>query len=508
MHQLRLLGRRFVRTGELGDRAKCYTCKMSDDRAGWNERTTGIRSMLRARVVYAVFALLAAGCPQTDFPPERRPNLLLITLDTTRADHCSLYGYEHDTTPNLRALAEDATRFDLAYAPASSTGPTHATIFTSLAPLEHGLVKNGLALAEAQDTLAEHLARDGYEAAAFVSSFVLDEKFGFAQGFADYDDEFKRADASLGVENWVGFEVTGGFDRRADATTDQSIEWLRARSSEEPFFLFVHYFDPHSPYEPPASFSSRFATPGPSSESSESINSRYDGEIAFTDEQLGRLLAELKSLNLFDDTLIVVTGDHGEGLGHHGHITHGLYIYEEALRVPLLIRRPGGDEAGGRRVIGAPVILTDLAPTILDLLAVGRDGSAFDGDGWAPAIAGDAALEAEPALYFQTDRLLSTRRVRSMQNDVSSDWATGEKFGLRQGRWKYIEDWQHHARELFDLTTDPGELTNLASARPLLAATLARQLGEWREAHTLRAVTPVPMSEYDIERLRALGYVE
>jgi len=451
----------------------------------------------------ALFALLVLVCACSDAESGPAPNLLLITLDTTRADHCSVHGYERDTTPELRRLAEQGARFDRAYAPSPSTAPTHASIFTSLHPLEHGLVKNGLRLDGRFDTLAERLARRGYETAAFVSSFVLNRKFGFAQGFDVYDDKFERKDASVWwVERWWGFEVPEGFDRRADETTMRANRWLIHREGDRPFFLFVHYFDPHAPYDPPERFASRFRGEGPQG-SVDEVVSRYDAEIAFADAQIGRLLETVKHLGIAEETLIVVAGDHGEGLAQHGHMYHGDYIYEEAVRVPLVFRWPG--RILPARVIEAPVQVNDLTPTILDLLGI--PGTNLEGRTLAPALVGDAGLDAEHPLYFQTDRQLSSQRFRYLDSTVGSDWSIGERFGIRLGRWKYSEDWGRESQELFDLAEDPEESRNLALELPDRTAELSRRLREWRRSDTAAAATSARMSEDDIARLRALGYV-
>jgi arylsulfatase A-like enzyme len=469
-----------------------------DVAAGFGGRVDVISGLGRC----ALFALLVLVCACSDSERGPAPNLLLITLDTTRADHCSVHGYERDTTPELRSLAEQGTRFDRAYAPSPSTAPTHASIFTSLHPLEHGLVKNGLRLDDRFDTLAERLARRGYETRAFVSSFVLNRKFGFAQGFDAYDDKFETSDASLRVDRWEGFTVLGGFDRAADETTTRANRWLIHRERERPFFLFVHYFDPHNPYDPPEPFASRFRGEGPKG-SVDEIVSRYDGEIAFADAQIGRLLETIDHLGIAENTLIVVTGDHGEGLSQHGQMYHGVEVYEEAVRIPLVFRWPG--RILPMRVIEAPMQLNDLTPTLLDLLEIPRTD--LEGRTLAPALVGDADLDAEHPLYFQTDRAISSQRFRYLDSTVGSDWTIGERFGIRRGRWKYIEDWGRESQELFDLAEDPGELRNLATELPGRTAELSRWLREWRGSDTAAPAASARMTEEDIARLRVLGYV-
>jgi arylsulfatase A-like enzyme len=201
----------------------------------------------------------SSGC--STVPGAKGPNVLMISIDTLRQNHCSAYGYERDTTPNLRLLAEEGARFDLAYAPSSSTAPSHATMFTSLYPVTHQVLKQGQTLAQGDYTLAEHLNAQGYQTAAVVASFVMAVKFGFAQGFTFYDDDFKASTATIHRRYWKG--QPDFIDQHAIETTRKAIHWLkRKRSGEHPFFLFVHYFDPHAPYVPPEPFASRFAPPG------------------------------------------------------------------------------------------------------------------------------------------------------------------------------------------------------------------------------------------------------
>jgi arylsulfatase A-like enzyme len=236
-------------------------------------------------------------------------------MDTVRRDRCSVYGYKRDTTPNLSMFAEQGASFDLAYAPMSTTGPSHATMFTSLYPIAHGVVKNGLKLSQEHDTVAKHLNTHGYQTAAVVGSFVLDSKFGYAQGFSSYDDDFELAKSTAPKSHWKGPRLDKGFDRRADDTTQRAIDWLKKqRRSTHSFLLFVHYFDPHDPYVPPEPFLSQFAPDKKHPTRLENEIGWYNGEIAFTDHEIGKLLEVLKQMGAEEDTLVVITSDHGEGL--------------------------------------------------------------------------------------------------------------------------------------------------------------------------------------------------
>jgi arylsulfatase A-like enzyme len=427
-----------------------------------------------------------------------RPNIVLISLDTVRRDHCSVYGYERDTTPNLAVFAEQGTSFDLAYAPTSTTGPTHATVFTSLHPIAHGILKNGHVLSGEYETLAEIFRTAGYQTASIASSFVLHSKFGYAQGFAHYDDDFPSSESTVKLQGWEGHHIEEAFDRRAYYATNRAIRWLKEqRDPDRPFFLFAHYFDPHNPYTPPDVFARRFAPKEAVEDSLEKNIGLYDGEIAFTDQEVGNLLSALEWMELEDETLVVIFSDHGEGLMDHGYMYHGVHIYEEMVRVPLLFRWPEHVPQG--RVIGAPVGLVDLAPTILDLAGVESKGESFQGKSLASSICGEASLDPERPIYLY--------RRHYEESDELGIWVKGEKFGIRKGNWKYIEGREENTNELFNLKTDPGEKTNLYGTAPEKAAELASHLQQWISAQMRSRSVQGRISEQDLSRLRKIGYV-
>jgi arylsulfatase A-like enzyme len=450
------------------------------------------------RVLWTLLVALAACSPRGASGP---PALLLISLDTTRSDHLSVYGYPRQTSPQLDALARQGVRFAAAYAASASTGPSHATLFTSLHPLRHGVVKNGLRLAEERETLAERLRAHGFQTAAVVSCFVLGAKFGFAQGFDLYDDEFAPGEATVTTSKWDGHEVPGSFDRRGDHTTRRALHWLReGRDPARPFFLFVHYFDPHLSYAPPEPFATRFEAELPATASRlDRLIARYDGEIAFADHAVGELLGGLEELGLADSTLVIVSGDHGEGLMQHGMLAHGVHIYEEAVRVPLLLRWPG--RLPQRRTVSEPVATVDVAPTALELLGLGPE-SGLEGESLAPAARGEARLDGERPIY------LYRRPYQSgWVADLGRLYVNGALFGIRQGRWKYIEGDALETRELFDLEAKLREGRNLAGAHPEKVRELAGRLEEWRRPQGT-APGAAEISPEDREALRALGYLE
>jgi arylsulfatase A-like enzyme len=448
------------------------------------------------RVVRACTLLaFALACARESGPP----NVLLISLDTTRRDHTSVYGYERATTPNLEKLAAEGVRFALAYAPSATTGPSHATLFTSLAPITHRVVKNGRVLTPPHETLAERLHARGWVTAGVVSSYVLDARFGYAQGFDHWDDDFDPATATVRNEEWEGAAVEV-FDRRADATTARAVAWLDGRRDPaRPFFLFVHYFDPHAPWLPPADLARAFPPADGPGEGLRAQTARYDAEIAFTDQQLGALFDALEERGLADDTLVAVTADHGEGLMQHGLLLHGAQIYEEQVRVPLLLRWPARLPAG--RVIEGAVSLIDLAPTLLELAGVPlAAGDASQGRSLVPVIEGRESLDpARPVFLFRQ------HYARGFDSGVP---VAGEQYGVRLGDWKLILGPEEGTRQLFDVARDPRERRDRAAEEPERAAELERRIAAWRAEHTREETAPDAISPEDLERLRALGYVQ
>lgn len=408
-------------------------------------------------------SLPLVGCGQEGGAPAPRggPNVLLVTLDTTRADRLGCYGYEAAETPTLDGLAAAGVRFENAYCQVPLTLPSHATILTGLTPPSTGLRVNGSgALAGDIPTLAERFQARGYRTAAFIASEVLSSRHGLDRGFGHYDDDFDRAAAQL----WLP-------ERRADKVCDAVIAWL-SEAPAEPFFVWVHFFDPHLPYDPPPGFAERFADP-------------YDGEIAFMDAQLGRLLDWLESRGLRDQALIVAAGDHGEAFGEHGEQEHGLLLYDTTLRVPLIFAWPGKLPAG--RVVTGGARLIDLAPTILDLLG-------FEPLPEAQGVSLRAALvgqeDAWRPIYSETDYPL-----------VGFGWASLRAYATE--RWKYIAA---PRPELYDRENDPAEATNLAAEQPETARKLATELERLMTSLPQRQAEQVGLDSKTLRALESLGY--
>jgi arylsulfatase A-like enzyme/Flp pilus assembly protein TadD len=377
----------------------------------------------------AVAALLLTACSRGAGSRSARPNLVLVTLDTVRADHVGAYGYAAAETPSLDRLAREGVRFAQASSPVPLTLPSHSSLLSGLLPPHHGLRNNGAgAFPEGTATLATVLAGKGWRTGAFIGAFVLDRRFGLARGFDVYDDEIERdphAGESLEAE------------RPGSQVMDRALAWLGRETSPpgQPFFLWIHMYDAHAPYTPPSPWRERH--PG----------QPYDGEIAAVDAQVGRLLAELDRRGLAAHTVVAVAADHGEGLGEHGELTHGLLLYEPTLRVPLLVRAPG---VTAGRVIQRPVSLVDLAPTLAGLLGQSfpapAAGRRLDGRDLSGALRSQREPDVED-LYAET------------QYPAVFGWSP--LAALRRRDFKYISA---PKPELYDLEHDPKEAENLAGS--------------------------------------------
>jgi arylsulfatase A-like enzyme len=406
-------------------------------------------------------------------------NLLLISLDTVRADRLGCYGYGAATTPAIDLLSGRGVLFENAIAPAPLTLPSHTTLLTGLYPHVHGIRDNSaFKLTSKALTLAEILRKNGYRTGAVVGSFILDSRFGLDQGFDYYDDEMISTPVPSG-------RSPGGAPqpqmrrlspRPASDVTRSALSWLRKNKGEH-FFLWIHYFDPHYPYTPPAPFSERFS------------ENPYDGEIAFVDHNIQMVLEELRKCRLLDRTLIVIVGDHGESLGEHGEETHSVFTYESTIRVPLIMSYPEKLPSGTR--IAPPVSLADVVPTVLDILGV-ESAEDFNGASLVRLI-GNGSSE-ERLIYSE-----------SMFSFLTYGWS--QIACLRGPRWKYVKS---TIPELYDLSADPSETKNLARAEEKIASTLAEELDSVI-TETSRAegtlAEGISLSGEDREMLMALGYV-
>jgi choline-sulfatase len=436
-------------------------------RGGKTSRIAAPRRSGVGRAGMIVFAAAAAGALavaawRTARP--YRPNLLLVTIDTLRADRVGAYGYAGAETPVMDALARRGVRFENVLSAVPITAPAHATLFTGQYPPVHGVRDNvGFTLDARHPTLAATLQGHGYRTAAFVGAFPVAAAYGFGRGFEHYNEDFHPAPAG-----------SQGAERPGNEVADRAIEWLSS-AGDRPFFAWVHFYDPHDPYTPPPPYDSRFAGPP------------YDGEVAFADAQLGRVLEAIQSAGRGKDTVVAVLADHGEALGEHGETTHAILIYQSTLRIPFFLAGPGVPPGV---TISPRVGLVDVLPTLVGLLGIAVP-EGLPGRDLRRAFAGQR-LPAE-SLYTESLFGRLTCRWSSLRGWVSDDWK------LVQGA----------ETELFDLGTDPGERRNLAGQEPqrverMRAALQAalRKMAPGGDA--ARAATLSPEKE---ERLRSLGYV-
>lgn len=394
-----------------------------------------------------------------------QPNILLISIDTLRADRLSSYGYTGNSTPQIDWLATQGILFEQAFTPVPITLPAHASLLTGTLPIYHGVRENsGFVLPAERTTLAESLREQGYRTGAFVGAFVLDSRFGLAQGFDHYDDAFQERSNDQQV---IQLEMS---ERPAGEVLMAARRWIESGSSQ-PFLAWIHLFDPHAPYAPPGD---------------EAVEG-YDGEVSYVDRSLGRLFEFLRARRLFDSSLIVLTSDHGEGLGEHGEDTHGMFLYDSTLRVPLIIKLPDQAHAGMR--IGEQVRLIDVMPTILQL-SDGRVPQDVQGTSLQRAWTGDPL----PELPLYAETLLPLL-----------DYGWSDLSALRTGRHKWIEA---PRPELYDLSSDPGERRNRYASDQALANQLQAQRKEMAERWRSLQGGPAwqRLDAEAVARLRSLGY--
>lgn len=387
--------------------------------------------------------------------------IILISIDTLRADRLPAYGYTQGVTPAIDTLVADSVLFEQAWAQSPQTLPSHTSILTGQLPFEHGVRDNiGFVVPDATRTLAHHLQAGGYTTAAFVSSFVLRSQVGLSRGFDVYDDQLPPAgpDRPLGQVQRAGTE-----------TAAAAIQWLQAQTTSR-YFLFFHIYEPHAPYTPPVVPSS---------------GDRYDGEVTHADTIIGQVLDAVRARGEYDEATIVLLSDHGEGLGDHGEDEHGLFLYRTTIQTPLVIKRAGGRGAGRR--VATPVQHVDLAPTLLALTELRADTGRF-GRSLVPLL--DEGAELPPApIYAET---LSPR--------YHFGWS--ELYALTDDRYRLI---RAPRDELFDLSTDPGETRSVVDTRGPVHAAMRAALDGLIAGVAVSA--PSAVSSEDRQRLAALGYV-
>ncbi|MCU1246190.1 MAG: putative Arylsulfatase [Acidobacteria bacterium] len=489
-------------------------------------RMTALLLIVAALVVFAAAArlpeprlarvlsragLFAAGClvlaiaiapfsVQAKFPAQHRaepgaPNILLISIDSLRADHLHCYGYPRHTSPNLDALAQEGARFETVISPTSWTLPAHMTLLTSLPPEKHGVITNHLRLASGIETIPQHLHRSGYATAGFVSTTYLDGLYGFSRGFDVYDD-------------YTILRVAGAKSRKAVTSAmvaDHAIRWVEqhsASSPQQPFFLFLHFFDVHYDYNPPLPFARMFdgtyrgpatgdvdlVRSGMQQQDVDHVVALYDGEIAWVDWNIGRIVAALRARGLLDNTIVAVTADHGEEFLDHGQSGHFKTLYDEVLRVPLIIRYPK-KVAAGRRVEGQ-VRLMDVAPTLFSLAGVRLPHSRIPTEARALAC------------LLKPDALARPTPLLPAFGDLK-----GEIASLRTADAKLIVDLRTHREELYDLARDPYERHNIDAENEPKAEELRALLDRWRAATPASSTGEIELDDEEKESLKSLGYI-
>jgi len=433
--------------------------------------------------------VLAAGAARTSgqntaraaAPNRAKPawNVVLITIDTLRADHLGCYGYTKIKTPNIDELAADGTRFERAFAVVPVTLPSHTTMLTGTYPMLSGMHDFSLnKLSASQPTLASVLKQAGYATGAVVAAAVLDSRFGLNQGFDFYYDhfDFSRLDEANLDE----------MERPGNEVADVTLDWL-GKNWQKKFFLWMHLYDPHFPYKPPEPYRTEYA------------GRLYDGEIAFADAQVGRLVRFLKEKGVYRNTVIVLAGDHGEGLGEHGEKTHGFFIYNSTMHVPLIVRLPGPRAPDAKaRTVSNLVSLVDLMPTVLG--AVGVD---------VPAqVQGSNLLAGADRSVRSTRGVETAAKDRSVYGEtflprIHFNWS--ELRGAENAKYHFIDA---PRPELYDVATDPGEAHNLLGEKKAVGeemrAKLVAMIREYSAGKELAEKTGLDPAL--MERLKALGY--
>jgi arylsulfatase A-like enzyme len=442
--------------------------------------------------------LAVAGCHRAELCSRAAAdNLLLVSFDTTRADRLTPYGHRAEASPRLAELASRAVVFERAFTHVPSTLPAHCSMMTGLLPPVHGVRCNGkFRLADAHLTLAEILAEAGFATGAVVGAFPIAARFGLAQGFASYDDDFSTSAVTARRRKgrmdspgfWIGHDYLD-FERGADEVTDRAIEWLEsAGAASDRWFLFAHYFDPHWPYEPVPEYANRF-------------DDRYDAEIAYADHHLGRLLDAVATLP--GRTLVVFTADHGEGLGDHAERLHNRYLYNSTLHVPLIVALDGVTRAGARVTAAAGHV--DLMPTVLELLGL-EPVPGIQGRSLVPLLGGDSTALAPAPVYAET-LVWSLERpmgidVRALLDDhaklVRTRFAAGPR-GASGGELV----------ELYDLDSDFDEQVERGRFERDRESRLSAELADLERRLVELAGQPEPLTldEGARERLKALGYL-
>jgi arylsulfatase A-like enzyme/Tfp pilus assembly protein PilF len=433
----------------------------------------------------AVIVFLVCALAFSDTACGTPPNIVIVTLDTTRADRVGFLGSKLGLTPNLDALARHSTVFTRAYAVVPLTTASHATILSGTYPETNGVTDFGKPLSGSVPYLPELLKTQGYHTSAFVGSLVLDPVNGTAPGF---DRGFDTYDAGFRMRR-RGEDRFQTLERRGEVVVAQAIQWLNHRPSG-PFFMWVHLYDAHDPYDPPAPYAAKFAV------------SPYDGEIAYTDACIGKLIVALRKAGLFDSALMVLLADHGEALGQHGEETHGIFLYDETIHVPLLFKLPGGSVTSR---LETRTSLVDITPTVLDVAGL-EIPTAIQGKSLkSRMVRGLEAKSSTPRLDTSKKMVVAEFPAYSETEYPHRAFGWSALRSVRAGKYLFIKA---PAEELYDELSDPQALRNLALTSPAVRETLAAQTEELRQKFgSGQLPSSTAADAQQAEQLSSLGYV-
>lgn len=431
----------------------------------------------------------------------RKPNILIVTVDTLRSDYLGCYGNSQIQTPNIDQLAQWGVLFKTAVCEMPTTTPSHASILTSLEPRVHGILTNSWTIRTTITTIPEILKAKGYSTAGFVSAFHLGRTLGFAQGFDAFDDNFT------------------GLQRNATQVTDVTLNWL-TKNQTKPWFIWLHYFDAHTPYEPPAQFANLYPDTNngskiyasfsqlstmeehkytPTEKDIAHMKALYSGEISYIDAEFGRLLTSLRQQGLLNNTIIVLVSDHGECFDHGIYANHDQSLYETAIRVPLLIAGPKSMLPQGKQ-INALARTVDIVPTILAMIKLKSD-TFMQGKNLLPLIQG---TESDTTRFAVIER----RYYQNQEDCIRRHIPVGERYAVRTDKWKYI--WSEFAPlELYNLEQDPGENNNLLKTHSEMTTAFQQDLNTWlSDNNKLRKWAYQKIDKETEEQLRSLGYIQ
>lgn len=450
--------------------------------------------MLSTALGRLICGLAALGCWVTPLVAAERPaNILILSVDTLRTDRLSVYGYDRNTSPNVDQLLNKGVRFTEARTVEPLTAPALASMLISMPPHEHASTRNGLRVRPDIPSLPRVLRRHGYRAAAFVGSWPL------RKNLWEMNDHFDTYEAVLTKSRWFGVWTR---EARAEDLNERALNWLSEHGKEDgqrPYFLWVHYVEPHAPYELHEEFLHQIG-PAPA-EGPKSKSYRYDSEIAYVDDQIGRILEGMGELGALDNTVIVFVSDHGESLGEHDYWGHGRNLKEPNLSIPMGVVFEGHLAPAVER---APALISDIAPTVVGLVGL-EVPEFFQGLDWSPVFAGEAASPADRVTYYQTHK----GAVSPHEGEEYLRKKGLLEVGVLQDGQKETYRVKNETRALFDLTEDGLELSNLVATDSPISESLRDWLSQVRKGLEMSDDLPPPsLSDEDMEALRALGYLD